>query len=129
MISTRSVRKRSLRQRTDPGTHKPGKSIGKSLWGIGSLAVACLVSPCCAPLWVPVVLSLLAGTPLAVFLSASLGWVYAGLTILFLLSLFLGWRWLRQSNLLRPLSGNEEEPVSACSIDCSCQSEEQEVKS
>lgn len=129
MISTRSMRKTAFQHSSEPQTTPPGTSVGKRLLGIGGLAVACLVSPCCAPLWVPLVLFLLAGTPLAVFLSASLGWVYAGLTVFSLLSLYLGWRWLRQSPLMHSLSGDNGECVSACAIDCSCQTKEREMKS
>lgn len=59
-------------------------------------AVACVTSPCCTPLFVPLVLVLLAGTPAAVWLSAHLGWVYGGLTLVSVVSLVLGWRWLKQ---------------------------------
>ncbi len=127
MISTRSIKRMSLRKTAEHLTKQPGASVWKNIWGFGSLAVACLASPCCTPLLVPVVLSLLAGTPLAVFLAPFIGWVYAGLTVLSLVSLYVGWRWLRQRTILRP-SGNNEVPASACSIDCSCQSGECEVK-
>lgn len=59
-------------------------------------AIACVASPCCTPLIVPISLALLAGTPVAVWTSANLGWVYGGLTLLFVLSLVLGLRWLNQ---------------------------------
>jgi hypothetical protein len=55
--------------------------------------VACLASPCCAPLYVSLALVLLAGTPAAIWLSANLGWVYGGLTLLALASFFLAYRW------------------------------------
>jgi hypothetical protein len=60
--------------------------------------VACITSPCCTPIIVPIVLALLAGTPLAVWLSAYVGWVYGGLTLLSVISLVLGFRWLGQKN-------------------------------
>ena len=60
--------------------------------------VACITSPCCTPIIVPIVLALLAGTPLAVWLSAYIGWVYGGLTLLSVISLVLGFRWMRQKN-------------------------------
>ena len=56
--------------------------------------IACIASPCCTPLIVPLGLSLLAGTPIAVWASANLGWVYGGLTLLSIVSLVLGIRWL-----------------------------------
>ena len=60
--------------------------------------VACITSPCCTPIIVPIVLALLAGTPLAVWLSAYVGWVYGGLTLLSAISLILGFRWMGQKN-------------------------------
>ena len=58
--------------------------------------VACIASPCCTPLIVPLGLALLAGTPVAVWASAHLGWVYGGFTLLSIVSLVLGLRWMRQ---------------------------------
>lgn len=63
--------------------------------------VACVTSPCCTPLLVPVVLALLAGTPVAVWLAAHLGWVYGGLTVVSVLSLVVGWRWLKQKTTVK----------------------------
>jgi len=57
-------------------------------------AIACVASPCCTPLIVPLGLALLAGTPIAVWASANLGWVYGALTLLSIVSLVLGFRWL-----------------------------------
>lgn len=54
--------------------------------------VACLASPCCAPLIVPLILSVLAGTPLALWMSHNLGWVYGGLTLLSVVSFVLALR-------------------------------------
>lgn len=54
--------------------------------------VACLTSPCCTPLYVPLLLVLLAGTPFAVWLGANVGWVYGGLTLVSLVSGFMAWR-------------------------------------
>ena len=56
--------------------------------------VACIASPCCTPLIVPVVLALLAGTPAAVWLGQNLGWVYGGLTLLSVVSFVLAFRWM-----------------------------------
>lgn len=58
--------------------------------------VACVTSPCCTPLVVPLILVALAGTPLAAWIAANLGWVYGGLTLVSVLSLVLGVRWLNQ---------------------------------
>ena len=61
--------------------------------------VACITSPCCTPIIVPIAIALLAGTPVAVWLSAYVGWVYGGLTLLSVLSLVLGFRWMGQKNV------------------------------
>ena len=60
--------------------------------------IACIASPCCTPIIIPIVIALLAGTPVAVWLSANLGWVYGGLTLLSIISLVLGVRWMRQKS-------------------------------
>ncbi|MBL1138299.1 MAG: hypothetical protein HND46_23590 [Chloroflexi bacterium] len=54
--------------------------------------VACLTSPCCTPLYVPLLLVLLAGTPFAVRLGAHVGWVYGGLALVSVASGFMAWR-------------------------------------
>ncbi|HET8841818.1 MAG TPA: hypothetical protein VFN35_10140, partial [Ktedonobacteraceae bacterium] len=46
------------------------------VWGV----IACLASPCCAPLLVPLALTLIAGTPVALWLTSMLGWIYGALT-------------------------------------------------
>jgi hypothetical protein len=63
--------------------------------------IACLTSPCCTPLIVPVILSLLAGSPLALWLGANVGWVYGGLTLLSVMSLVMALRWSKTAPLLR----------------------------
>lgn len=60
--------------------------------------VACIASPCCTPIIVPLGLALFAGTPVAIWLSAHIGWVYGGLTLFSIISLVLGFRWLGQKN-------------------------------
>ncbi len=60
--------------------------------------IACIFSPCCTPIIVPIGLALLAGAPVAVWLSANIGWVYGGLTLLSVVSLVLGFRWMGQKN-------------------------------
>jgi hypothetical protein len=64
----------------------------------GSLlfGMACVTSPCCTPLYVPLGLALLAGTPAAAWVAASLGWVYGGLTLVSVFSFVLAFRWWRQ---------------------------------
>ena len=63
--------------------------------------VACIASPCCTPIIVPIAIALLAGTPIAAWLSAYIGWVYGALTLLSIVSLVLGFRWLGQKNEAR----------------------------
>ena len=55
--------------------------------------VACITSPCCTPLIVPLIL---AGTPAAVWLGQNVGWVYGGLTLISVASLVLGLRWMNR---------------------------------
>jgi hypothetical protein len=67
------------------------------------LGVACLTSPCCVPLIVPIILGLLAGTPLAVWLTTHSGWLYGGLTLISAVSFFLAWRLMLQKTGADPL--------------------------
>lgn len=60
--------------------------------------IACVASPCCTPIIVPVAIALLSGTPAAIWLFANIGWVYGGLTLLSIISLVLGFRWMRQKS-------------------------------
>jgi hypothetical protein len=60
--------------------------------------VACITSPCCTPLIVPVILSLLAGTPVALWMGQNLGWVFGILTAISILSLVLALRWMGKRN-------------------------------
>lgn len=76
---------------TDPGcscaqSDKP--VIHRDRFG-GTLlfAVSCAISPCCTPLYLPLVLAALAGTPLALWLGANLGWVYGVLSVASVVSL------------------------------------------
>lgn len=74
-------------------THRwPKLRRGGILFGI-----ACITSPCCTPLYVPLALVLLAGTPVALWLSAHIGWLYAGLTLVSVISLVLAFRWWPRS--------------------------------
>lgn len=63
------------------------KMRGGVLFGI-----ACITSPCCTPLIVPVVLALLAGTPTAAWINAHVGGIYAVLTLISVASLVLALR-------------------------------------
>ena len=71
-------------------------TMWKKIRGAVMFGIACITSPCCTPIIVPVAIALLAGTPIAVWLSAYIGWVYGGLTLLSVLSLVLGFRWMGQ---------------------------------
>ncbi len=74
--------------------------------------IACVASPCCTPLIVPIGLALLAGTPFAVWASANLGWVYGGLTLLSVVSFVLAFRWLGQ----KPASKSSKPKATVQSI-------------
>jgi uncharacterized membrane protein len=70
-----------------PATLEVGKQsslttsvLGQALGGALMLGVACLA--CCAPLIAPVILGLVAGTPLAALLTFSSGWLVGGIALL-----------------------------------------------
>ena len=69
------------------------KRLTKNLRSGVLFVVAGLASPCCTPLYVPLALALLAGTPAAIWLSTHIGWVYGVLTLVSIISLVLAWRW------------------------------------
>ena len=79
--------------------------------------VACFTSPCCTPLIVPVILSLLAGTPVALWLSQNIGWVYGGLTLISAVSFVLALRWMSKNTMRRRASPTsheiKEQPLQA----------------
>lgn len=85
------------------------QGVWKRVRGGLALGVACLASPCCTPLIVPVVLSLIAGTPLAVLLSQYIGWVYGGLTLFSVVSFALAWRWMKFNQSVLSSQFNEKE--------------------
>jgi hypothetical protein len=58
--------------------------------------IACLASPCCTPLIVPVIIALFAGTPIAVWMTQNVGLIYGVLTLVSVISLVLGLRWLNK---------------------------------
>lgn len=59
---------------------------------MGALAV--ISCPCHLPLVLPIVLSILAGTPISIWITQHVGWVYGGMAIVFLVSLLLTLRWM-----------------------------------
>ena len=81
--------------------------------------IAVIASPCCTPLIVPVVLVLLAGTPIAAWLSYHLSWVYGGLTMISIISFVLGFYWMRRKMFTKPaaldLSTNPVKTLSKAS--------------
>src|SRR6266498_895000 len=88
----------------------PDRSAGvwHKIRGAVMFAIACLTSPCCTPLLVPLALALLAGTPVALWMSAHLGWIFGGLTLISAVSFVLGLRWfgakIQPSNAAKSIS-------------------------
>ena len=70
--------------------------------GIIAFLVACFTSPCCTPLIVPLLLALLAGSPIALWISQNLGWVYGGLTVVSIISFVLTIRWMNKPKPSQP---------------------------
>ena len=81
--------------------HNQEQTMWKKIRSAVMFGVACIASPCCTPIIVPIAIALLAGTPIAAWLSAYIGWVYGGLTLLSIVSLVLGFRWMGQKNETR----------------------------
>ena len=63
--------------------------------------IAVIASACFAPLIVPLILALLAGTPIAVWLSDHTGWVYGGLPLVPIIGLVLGLLFVRRDKLAK----------------------------
>lgn len=87
---------------------EPPKADQQSRWqsvrGGLMFGLACITSPCCTPLIVPLVLALLAGTPAAVWIGHNLGIVYGGLTVVSVVSVGMGWRWMNTPKRTRQAS-------------------------
>src|SRR5262245_30497828 len=77
----------------------PTMKLWQKIRGGVMFGLACLTSSCCTPLIVPLGLALIAGTPLAAWLVHYISWIYGGLTLISIMSLVLGWRWLGQKTL------------------------------
>ncbi|MBN8579260.1 MAG: hypothetical protein J0L96_01220 [Anaerolineae bacterium] len=75
--------------------------------------ISFITCPCHLPLTMPLALVLLAGTPLAVWITQHSGWVYGIMAGVFLLSLALGFVWMRSPN---ENAGEVCEPRSNVSI-------------
>lgn len=84
------------------------KQTWQKIRGVVMFAVACIASPCCTPLIVPIFLGLIAGTPLAAWLGHNLGLVYGGLTLLSVVSLVLGLRWLNKPKISKSVARRAE---------------------
>jgi hypothetical protein len=99
----------STRETALKADDEPRSSLWKRTRGVGMFAVACITSPCCTPLIVPVVLGMLAGTPAAAWMGTNLGWVFGGLTLISAGSLVLALRWMRTAS-------SHQRPVTSKSI-------------
>jgi hypothetical protein len=87
------------------------KQTWQKIRGGVMFVVACITSPCCTPLLVPLVLSLIAGTPLAAWLGQNVGWVYGGLTLVSAVSLVVGLRWLNKPGKSKSIILRSDIPV------------------
>lgn len=80
----------------------------KNLRGMVAFGAACATSPCCTPFLVPIILTVLAGTPVAFGITHNFVWVYGGLTAVSIIGFVLAYRWLwhpaaKQPHLVRPI--------------------------
>ncbi len=106
---TRLAMERNLAAMTVKQTGIAARNKGdvrQNIRGSILLGIACITSPCCTPFIVPVILGLLAGTPVAVWLAQNVGWVYSGLTLVSFASLVLGLRWAWQKLSLQTSPDN-----------------------
>ncbi len=62
-----------------------------------AFVIASVASPCCTPLYVPLLLILFAGTPIAAWIGQNIGWLYGALTLISAASLVMALYW-RQKN-------------------------------
>lgn len=90
------------------------ESIGQKLRTGFMVGVACLTSPCCTPLIVPLVIALFAGTPIAWWISQNLGLVYGGLTLISIISAVLVFRRVSKPTLPKstPIHPTSISPLS-----------------
>lgn len=96
MVAT-SILTQSALPPNEAGIQKEEITMWQKIRGGLLFGVACLTSPCCTPLYIPLALALLAGTPAALWLGHNLGWVYGGLTLISVASLVVALRWLNQN--------------------------------
>lgn len=81
-----------------PRITSEGQNQRKTIRAAIAFIIGTITSPCCIPLIVPIILALLAGTPLAVWITEHLGWVYAILILISVTSLVTGLMLLRRKN-------------------------------
>lgn len=58
--------------------------------------ITAITCPCHLPFILPFLLSILAGTSAAVWITQYIVWVYGGMTFIFLVSLLLTFRWMKK---------------------------------
>ena len=63
--------------------------------------LSAITCPCHLPIVLPLVLTLLAGTPVGMWITQNVGWRYGGMTILFFVSLALGLHWTGRGDATR----------------------------
>jgi type IV secretory pathway VirB2 component (pilin) len=71
-----------------------------------AFAVACIASPCCTPIIVAIAIALLAGSPVAAWLTLNIGWVYGILTLMSVVSFVLAIRWWLGKPASKPAARN-----------------------
>ena len=70
--------------------------IWKKIRGGLMIAFSAITCPCHLPVVLPLVATLLAGTPAAILITKYTGWVYGVMTVLFALTLGLALQWTNQ---------------------------------
>lgn len=73
------------------------KKQTRKVAGAALTILACALSPCCTPLFVPVLVALAAGTPFALWFGQNLGWVYGALTLVSVASAVIAVRMFRKA--------------------------------
>jgi predicted MFS family arabinose efflux permease len=66
---------------------------------------------------VPLLLALLAGTPVAIWLSAHIGWIYGTLTVISVVTLLVGFRWLGQKHEVKGSDEKSRQPIQLTMLD------------
>jgi hypothetical protein len=77
--------------------------FGQKFQAIFMFVLGCITSPCCTPLIVPLGLSMLVGTPAAIWLGHNLGWVYGALTLVSIASFVIAFRAFQASRENKPV--------------------------